>query len=586
MADKPEVVINGIAASPGIAMGRVMVFSKRDLDVPFRHLDPGDIEAEKARLEEAIALARGQLVETRDSVAADMGESYAKIFDAHVMILEDKTSLAQVMEKIEAGYNAEFAFNAIFSQHERLLWEKGDTYIKDRAGDIRDVRRRVLSNLLGTRPARADLSRLDEEVILIAHDLSPADTAQMRREKVMGFATDIGGRTSHTAIMARSLEIPAVVGLNDVTTKTSGGDFVILDGNRGRLTISPSEETRNKYAEEIERYRSFTLGLLRFKDLPATTVDGHSVTLSANIELHDEVESVLEHGAEGIGLYRTEFMYIGREGLPTEDEQYLVYRDVASRLSPSPVIIRTMDQGGDKFLSTVESPKEINPYLGWRGIRFCLAMKDIFKIQLRAILRATAHGDVKVMYPMISSLDELLEANEVLAEAKSELKREGHEFNEKCDVGIMVETPAAVMIARELARHVQFFSIGSNDLIQYALGADRGNEKVAYLYKPLHPAVLRFIDETIRAGKESGIWVGLCGEMSGEVMCALVLIGLGIDELSTSPYVVPEIKEKVRSIYFSEAEKVARHVLTLRTASEVEQAVLEKMEKDLPELLL
>ena len=586
MADKPEVVINGIAASPGIAMGRVLVFTRRDISVPFRHLDTGEAEVEKKRLEEAMARAREQLLETRDKVAVDMGESYARIFDAHVMILEDKGSLAQVLEKIEGGYNAEFAFNAVFSKHERLLWEKGDTYIKDRAGDIRDVRRRVLSNLLGARPSRGDLSKIDEPVIVIAHDLSPADTAQMRKEKVMGFATDIGGRTSHTAIMARSLEIPAVVGLNDVTTRTTDGDSVILDGNRGRLIVSPTEETRKKYAEEHERYESFTRGLLRYKDLPATTIDGHNITLSANIELHDEVESVLEHGAQGIGLYRTEFIYIGREGLPTEDEQFLIYKDVASRLAPDPVIIRTMDLGGDKFISSFESPKEINPYLGWRGIRFCLARKDIFKTQLRAILRATPFGDVKVMYPMISSLDELVDANTVLEEAKKELEREGHEFNNQCEVGIMVETPAAVMIARELAPHVSFFSIGSNDLIQYALAADRGNEKVAYLYQPLHPAVLRFIDETIKVGKESGIWVGLCGEMSSDVVCAYVLLGLGIDELSTSPYVVPEIKEKMRSIYFSEAEKIARHVLTLRTASEVEQAVLEKMEKDLPELLL
>ena len=586
MADKPEVVTNGIAASPGIAMGRVLVSTRRDISVPFRHLETGEAEAEKKRLEEAMAAARDQLQETREKVAVDMGESYARIFDAHVMILEDRGSLDQVMEKIDGGYNAEFAFNAVFSKHERLLWEKGDTYIKDRAGDIRDVRRRVLSNLLGARPTRRDLSKIDEPVIVIAHDLSPADTAQMRKEKVMGFATDIGGRTSHTAIMARSLEIPAVVGLNDVTSRVGDGDFVILDGNRGKLIISPGAETRKKYAEEVKRYESFTRGLLRYKDLPATTIDGHTVTLSANIELHDEVDSVLEHGAEGIGLYRTEFIYIGREGLPTEDEQFLIYKDVASRLAPNPVIIRTMDLGGDKFLSAFESPKEMNPYLGWRGIRFCLARKDIFKTQLRAILRSTSFGDVKVMYPMISSLDELVDANMVLEEAKKELKREGHEFNNQCEVGIMVETPAAVMIARELAPHVSFFSIGSNDLIQYALAADRGNEKVAYLYKPLHPGVLRFIDETIRVGRESGIWVGLCGEMSSDVVCAYVLLGLGIDELSTSPYVVPEIKEKVRSVYFSEAEKIARHVLTLRTASEVEQAVLEKMERDLPELLL
>ncbi len=584
--DKEEIIVNGVAASPGIAMGNVLVFSEHDIRVPLRKISSEEIDAEIARLMKAIEVTRKQLIQTRDMVAKDMGESYARIFDAHVMILEDKASIEDVTSRIRAGYNAEFAFNAVFAKHERLLWEKGDVYIKDRAGDIRDVRRRVLSNLLGARKTSEELSRLEEEVIVIAHDLSPADTAQMRKEKVKGFATDIGGRTSHTAIMARSLEIPAVVALNNITSKVSDGDFVILDGNRGRVIVNPTEETKTRYTDELQRFVSFTKGLLRFKDLPAVTVDGHEIMLSANIESHEEVESVLEHGAQGIGLYRTEFIYIGREGLPTEDEQYEIYKDVADKVKPNPVIIRTMDIGGDKFVSDFESPKEINPYLGWRGIRFSLARQDIFRTQLRAILRASAHGNVKIMYPMISGLDELLEANKILEEVKAELRSEGHRFDEKCEVGIMVETPSAVMIAEELAKHVDFFSIGSNDLIQYALAADRGNEKVAYLYQPLHPAVLRLIERTIAAGKKAGIWVGLCGEMSSDAVCAFVLLGMGIDELSTSPYVVPEIKEMVRSVYYSDAREVAHQVLKLGTPDEVRKVVLEHMEKDFPEMLL
>jgi phosphotransferase system enzyme I (PtsI) len=408
----------------------------------------------------------------------------------------------------------------------------------------------------------------------------------MRKERVMAFATDIGGRTSHTAIMARSLEIPAVVGLKNVTTAVGDGDFVIVDGNRGRVVVSPSSDTLEKYSAEIERYSSFTRGLLRFKDLPAVTIDGHSVKLSANIESHEEVDSVLEHGAQGIGLYRTEFIYIGREGLPGEEEQHRIYEAVAANVGPDSVIIRTMDLGGDKFLSAFESPKEMNPYLGWRGIRFCLARTDIFKAQLRAILRASDRGNVKIMYPMISNLDELLEANGIIDEVKAELRKEGRVFDEDCEVGIMVETPAAVMIARELAKHVDFFSIGSNDLIQYALAADRGNEKVAYLYEPLHPAVLRFIKETIDVAKESGIRVGLCGEMSSDLVCAFVLLGMGVDELSASPYVVPEIKEMVRSVYFSDAREVAEQALAIGDPAEVRRIAMERMGKQPPDMPL
>jgi phosphotransferase system enzyme I (PtsI) len=581
-----EVVVNGIQASPGMAMGSAMVVAKRDLMVPFRRLDPEEIDNELARLTEAIDSSKAQLQETRDVVAADMGESYARIFDAHMMILQDKRSVEQVVEKIKGGYNAEFAFNSVFLRHEKELWEKGDVYIKDRAGDIRDVRRRVLSNLSGTRRSSEELLNLESDVIIIAHDLSPADTAHMRKERVMAFATDIGGRTSHTAIMARSLEIPAVVGLKNITSRVADGDFVIVDGNRGKIVIRPSSDTLEKYSLEIERYANFTKGLLRFKDLPAVTVDGHLITLSANIESHEEVDSVVEHGAQGIGLYRTEFIYIGRKGLPTEDEQTKIYEAVSAAVKPGPVIIRTMDLGGDKFLSAFESPKEMNPYLGWRGIRFCLARKDIFRTQLRAILRASAQGNVKIMYPMISGLDELIEANAVLEEAKAELGREGLAFDEDCEIGIMVETPAAVMIAEELAEHVDFFSIGSNDLIQYALAADRGNEKVAYLYEPLHPAVLRFIKRTIDVAKKSGIWVGLCGEMSSELTCAFLLLGMGIDELSASPYVVPEIKEMVRSVDFNEARAVARKAMAMSDPAEIRRLVMENIGREFPETLL
>jgi phosphoenolpyruvate-protein phosphotransferase (PTS system enzyme I) len=444
----------------------------------------------------------------------------------------------------------------------------------------------VLSNLAGKAHGAGDLSNLDSDVVILSHDLSPADTARMRKEKVKAFATDVGGRTSHTAIMARSLEIPAVVGLNNVTARVQDDDYVIVDGNRGRVIIRPLRETLERYTGELARYASFTKGLLRFKDLPAVTVDGHRIMLSANIESHEEVDSVIEHGAHGIGLYRTEFLYIGREGLPGEDEQHRIYDAVAAKIRPHPVIIRTMDIGGDKFLSAIESPKEINPYLGWRGIRFCLARKDIFKTQLRAILRSSTRGNVKIMYPMISNLDELVQALAVLEEAKQELTGEGVAFDPDCEVGIMVETPAAAMIAAELAGQVDFFSIGSNDLIQYALAADRGNEKVAYLYEPLHLAVLRFINQTVCAAKQAGIWVGLCGEMSSDPVCAFILLGLGLDELSTSPYVVPEIKEMVRSVSYEDARSIAHDALNITNPSEIRRRAAAAIAREAPDLPL
>jgi phosphotransferase system enzyme I (PtsI) len=583
---KVEGVANGVAASPGIAMGNALVLARTDMRVPRRRLSPDEIDGEIERLMGALGVTKAQLLDVRNKVAHEMGESYARIFDAHVMILEDKMSIDEVIAGVRSGNNAEFALSAVLSRHERLLWAKGDVYIKDRAADIRDVRIRVLSNLSGTNRDANDLSNLGSDVVVIAHDLSPADTAQMRREKVKAFATDVGGRTSHTAIMARSLEIPAVVGLNNVTVRVQDDDFVIVDGNRGRVIVSPSPETIDRYSHELQHFASVTTGLLRFRDLPAVTIDGHSIMLSANIESHEEVDSVLEHGAHGIGLYRTEFIYIGREGLPSEDEQLRIYEAVASKVKPDPVIIRTMDLGGDKFLSEFESPKEMNPYLGWRGIRFCLARKDIFKTQLRAILRASVHGNVKIMYPMISNLEEIIQAIEVLDETKRELAGEGHKFDADSEVGIMIETPAAVMIARELAQHVDFFSIGSNDLIQYALAADRGNEKVAYLYEPLHLGVLRFISETICKAKEAGIWVGLCGEMSSDLVCAFVLLGMGIDELSASPYVVPEVKEMVRSVSYADARRVAEEALTTVDPARTRRLAMEIIGKDRPEMLL
>ncbi|MGQ9602825.1 MAG: phosphoenolpyruvate--protein phosphotransferase [bacterium] len=580
-----ELVLNGIPASPGVAMGTAVAVERRHFHIPVKKILQSQVESELERLDKAIEESIAELKEIRERVASEMGESYARIFDAHRMILEDSRSLENVQKMIREGFSAEYAFNSIYSGYEKELWEKGDAYVKDRAIDIRDVRMRVLSSLIGSKQFSGAIE-IDSEAVIIAHDLSPAETAQMRKQKVLGFAIDVGGRTSHTAIMARSLEIPAVVGLQKVSTSVVDGDFVIVDGNRGKVVISPSPETVEKYVLEMEKYARVTNGLLRFKDLPPVTIDGHSIILSANIESHEEIESVIQHGAQGIGLYRTEFLFIGRQGLPSEDEQYEIYRVVVKAISPDPVIIRTVDIGGDKFISEMGTPAEVNPYLGWRGIRFCLARPDIFKVQLRAILRASASGNVKIMFPMVSNVEEIVQANNILEEAKEELRTSGFEFDSNCEVGIMIETPSAALIAPELARNVNFFSIGSNDLIQYTLAADRGNEKVAYLYEPLHPAVLRLIKQTIDAAKQNKIWVGLCGEMASDLVCAFVLLGLGIEELSASPYMVPAIKEMVRSVYYSDARQVADFAMSVSDPVQIRQKAISMMHKEFPDLLL
>lgn len=580
-----EMVLNGIPASPGVAMGTAVTIERRHFHIPVKKILQSQVEGELERLDKAIEESIAELKEIRERVASEMGESYARIFDAHRMILEDSRSLENVQKMIREGFSAEYAFNSIYSGYEKELWEKGDAYVRDRAIDIRDVRMRVLSSLIGSKQFSGAIE-IDSEAVIVAHDLSPAQTAQMRKQKVLGFAIDVGGRTSHTAIMARSLEIPAVVGLQKVSTSVVDGDFVIVDGNRGKVVISPSPETVEKYVLEMEKYARVTNGLLRFKDLPPVTIDGHSIILSANIESHEEIESVIQHGAQGIGLYRTEFLFIGRQGLPSEDEQYEIYRVVAKAISPDPVIIRTVDIGGDKFISEMGTPAEVNPYLGWRGIRFCLARPDIFKVQLRAILRASASGNIKIMFPMVSNVEEIVQANNILEEAKEELRTNGFQFDSNCEVGIMIETPSAALIAPELARNVNFFSIGSNDLIQYTLAADRGNEKVAYLYEPLHPAVLRLIKQTIDAAKQNKIWVGLCGEMASDLVSAFVLLGLGIEELSASPYMVPAIKEMVRSVYHSDARQVADFAMSASDPTQIRQRAISMLHKEFPDLLL
>jgi len=470
-----------------------------------------------------------------------------------------------------------YIFSEVLKKYINVFSKIEDEYLKERVVDVNDVGKRILYNLLGRE--RRGFEDLKEKVVVVAHDLSPSDTAAMHKQKVCAFITDIGGKTSHTAIMAKSLEIPAVVGVEEATTKIKAGDILIVDGGTGTVIIGPDEETLQAYQREELKLRGITEGFLSLKDLPAVTLDGKSVEIVANIELPEEVPSVKLHGAGGIGLYRTEFFYMNRRDLPSEEEHYQAYRYVAEEMNPYPVVIRTLDLGGDKFLSQFEIPKDMQPFLGWRAIRFCLARPDIFKVQLRAILRASVHGKLKLMYPMISGIEELQQAKKILEEAKKELKDRGIPFNNDIEVGAMIEVPSAAITADLLATEVDFFSIGTNDLIQYSLAVDRTNEKVAYLYEPAHPAVLRLIKNIIEAAHDAGIRVGMCGEMAGEPAFVLVLLGLGLDEFSIPPQVVPEVKYIIRSIKLSEAQAIAKEVLNLSTGKEVEEFSRVKLRK-------
>ena len=578
------IVLKGIPASPGVAMGKALLFDSEELLVPKREITDDQIPHEVLRFEEALIQTRHQILNIQRRLADEMGQEHAEIFNAHLLVLEDQTLREEILSGLKSQkLNVETIFNEVIRRHLRAFARTEDEYLRDRTADIEDVRKRILRNLLGRRPEI--LSQLNEPVIVVAHDLSPSETALMHKKHVLAFITDIGGRTGHTAIMAKSLAIPAVVGVEVGTKRVRKGDTVIVDGTHGEVVIDPDPDTVKRFEVDQRHFQEITQQLSTLKDLPAETPDGRRVVLSANIELPDELPSVIAHGAEGIGLYRTEFFYLNRADFPTEEEQFAAYRTVAEQIKPHSVIVRTVDLGGDKFLSPLELPGEMNPFMGWRAIRFSLARPDIFRIQLRAILRASYYGNLKLMYPMISGLDELRRANEILREVKDELRRDGIPFAENMEVGAMIEVPSAALTCDLLASEVKFFSIGTNDLIQYALAVDRVNEKIAYLYEPTHPAVLRLIKHIIDAGHAAGIWVGMCGEMAGEPALALMLLGLGLDEFSASPVQAPLIKKVVRSVDYRVAQSIAQQALSLRTGKEIDDFLVAHLRQLIPELV-
>ena len=570
--------LRGVPASPGISMGRVFLLDSEEITITRRHIAPEQIPQEIARFEEALIQTRQEILDIQRRIGQELGGEHAEIFNAHLLVLEDRALIEEVIARLKSDQLAvECIFFDVLKRYVRAFSRVEDEYLRERTSDIEDVGKRILRHLLGQR--RPSLAELSEPVIIVAYDLSPSDTATMHRRHVIGFVTDIGGRTSHTAIMAKSLEIPAVVGLEDVTQRIASDDFLIVDGTTGVVVVNPDEATRQSYEALRARLEAIGQALLQLKDLPAQTKDGRRVHLAANIELPEEVPAILAHGAEGIGLYRTEFFYLNRSDLPTEDEQFEAYRRVVQEMAPYPVIIRTLDLGGDKFASTLKTPREMNPFLGWRAIRFCLARPDVFKVQLRAILRASTFGTTKLMYPLISSVDEVRQANQLLEEAKEELRTHGVPYDPEMEVGAMIEVPSAALTCDIIAQEVRFFSIGTNDLIQYALAVDRVNEKIAYLYEPAHPAVLRLVKAIVEAGHAARIWVGMCGEMAGEPALALLLLGLELDEFSTSPANVPRIKQVIRAVTVEQARRVAARALTLKTSKEVEDFATAQLRK-------
>ena len=565
-------MISGIPASPGIVFGKALVLKEEKIVLDTEKIKDDQIDAEVARFYAGREAAVEQLTAIKDRAFQSLGEEKAAIFEGHLMILEDEELEEEIIEYLRSHkVNAGVAASRIIDQQVEMLSEIDDEYLKERAGDIRDIGNRLIKNILGMKVV--DLGEIDEEAILVAYDLTPSETAQLNLDKVLGFITDIGGRTSHTSIMARSLELPAIVGTNDVTEKVKNGDYLILDAINNAVYVNPSREDIERLKKLEAQLAEEKAELAKLKDLPALTLDGHRVDVVANIGTIRDCEGADRNGAEGVGLYRTEFLFMDRDQLPSEEEQFIAYKEVVEAMNGRIVILRTMDIGGDKELPYLDLPKEMNPFLGWRAIRIAFDRRQILHDQLRAVLRASAFGKLAVMFPMIISVEEIRELKSVIEVLKQELRNEGKAFDENIQIGVMVETPAAAVNARFLAKEVDFFSIGTNDLTQYTLAVDRGNEMISHLYNPLSPAVLNLIKQVIDASHAEGKWTGMCGELAGDEKATLLLLGMGLDEFSMSAISIPRIKKSIRNVNFHDAKELADSALQKPTAVEIEQLV-------------
>jgi len=572
------MLYKGLGVSPGIAIGKA--FTIRSFSLEILEERPSGPEEELQRFMKAISSSVEELRRMREKAGREMGREAAAIFEAHIEMIEDPIFLERVKDRIRnGGVSATYAVANVVNELIDKLSNAKEDHFRERISDLIDVGGRILRHL--GRPSKQDLSFIPNESIVVAYDLAPSITMHLPRDKVIGIATDIGSQTSHTVILAKALEIPAVVGLERITQVVKDGDTLILDGSDGIVIVNPDEELIRKYRNRYLSFLSWKKMLEGIRDLPAETIDGHRVILSANIEMEQEMESLSRYGAHGIGLYRTEYLFIDRASLPSEEEQFEVYKRVAEMASPYPATIRTVDIGGDKFISYLDLPEELNPFMGLRGIRLCLQRCDIFDTQIRAILRASAFGKIRIMFPMISDVKELRDAKRRIGFIMEDLSRKGIPFDDRVRIGAMIEVPSAALTARILAKEADFLSIGTNDLIQYCLAVDRVNERVSYLYDPFHPSVLMLIKETVEAARIAGIPVSVCGEMAGDPLSAALLVGLGVDELSMSTSSIPAIKEMIRSTSYEELREMARKALSMESGEEIRELIAEKISRKL-----
>ena len=561
-------MISGILASPGIAFGKALLLKEDEIVINQGKISADHIDAEINRFLEARTKSAAQLEAIKEMAGRTFGEEKEAIFECHIMLLEDEELEGDIRSFIkEHKASADRAVHEVIEQYAKMMAELDDPYLRERATDFRDIGTRLVKNVLGI--AVVNLSTIDEEVILVAKDLTPSETAQINLKYVLGFVTDIGGRTSHTSIMARSLELPAVVGTNDITERVKNGDMLVLDAINNQVIINPTADQLNEAKKFQAQFQAEKDELAKLKDLPAITLDGHQVEVCANIGTVKDTEGAIRNGAEGVGLYRTEFLFMDRDALPTEDEQFKAYKEVAEAMPDQPIIVRTMDIGGDKELPYMNFPKEENPFLGWRAIRIAMDRKEILRNQLRAILRASAFGKLRIMFPMIISVEEVRALRKEIEIYKQELRDEGKAFDESIEIGVMVETPAAATIARHLAKEVDFFSIGTNDLTQYTLAVDRGNDMISHLYQPMSPSVLNLIKQVIDASHAEGKWTGMCGELAGDERATLLLLGMGLDEFSMSAISIPRIKKIIRNTNFEDAKVLAEQALAQPTTDEL-----------------
>ncbi|EMW0687933.1 phosphoenolpyruvate--protein phosphotransferase [Staphylococcus aureus] len=564
-------LIKGIAASDGVAIAKAYLLVEPDLTFD-KNEKVTDVEGEVAKFNNAIEASKVELTKIRNNAEVQLGADKAAIFDAHLLVLDDPELIQPIQDKIKnENANAASALTDVTTQFVTIFESMDNEYMKERAADIRDVSKRVLSHILGVELPNP--SMIDESVVIVGNDLTPSDTAQLNKEFVQGFATNIGGRTSHSAIMSRSLEIPAIVGTKSITQEVKQGDMIIVDGLNGDVIVNPTEDELIAYQDKRERYFADKKELQKLRDADTVTVDGVHAELAANIGTPNDLPGVIENGAQGIGLYRTEFLYMGRDQMPTEEEQFEAYKEVLEAMDGKRVVVRTLDIGGDKELSYLNLPEEMNPFLGYRAIRLCLAQQDIFRPQLRALLRASVYGKLNIMFPMVATINEFREAKAILLEEKENLKNEGHDISDDIELGIMVEIPATAALADVFAKEVDFFSIGTNDLIQYTLAADRMSERVSYLYQPYNPSILRLVKRVIEASHKEGKWTGMCGEMAGDETAIPLLLGLGLDEFSMSATSILKARRQINGLSKNEMTELANRAVDCATQEEVIELV-------------